>query len=313
MKTKWALLAVFVLAGALFFVLFAGTNGLKQDLPETTSHQGEARSEDVLSSIDVVRSGEVVLPRTVSADRREAPRSEERPKTPDRLKVPKGKAYLALVVDDCGYNLPMLRTLLATKLPVTIAVLPHARYAAQTAQLATEANVPFLIHMPMQAKGDADLAPGMLGVGMPEDEKRAFVEKTLVAFPQAFGVNNHRGSKATEDRATMDLLMEELSKRGLFFLDSRTSSLSVAYRAASDAGLRALRNGFFLDNTTESKDIAARFGEAVRLAEKKGYLIAICHLRPHTVAFLEMLSSGKKGGNVRLVSLPELLEEGEKP
>ena len=160
-----------------------------------------------------------------------------------------------------------------------------------------------------QAQVDKDSETGkfIIGRGMTADEVRAKTEKALDSLPGVAGVNNHRGSRATESRELMAPFMQVLKSRGLFFVDSRTTGKSVAYDAARKAGVPALQNRGFLDNSTDKAEIAKRFDELVRNAQKRGALLIICHFRPATVAFLEELNARYKNLPVRFVTVPEML------
>ena len=101
--------------------------------------------------------------------------------------------------------------------------------------------------------------------------------------------------------------MQVLKSRGLVFVDSRTTGKSVAYDEARKAGVPALQNRGFLDNSTDRAEIAKRFDELVRNAQKRGALLITRHFRPATVAFLEELNARYKNLPVRFVTVPEML------
>jgi len=58
---------------------------------------------------------------------------------------------------------------------------------------------------------------------MDEGEIRRQIETDLTAVPYVSGVNNHMGSRFMEDEAGLAVMMEELAKKGLFFVDSLTT------------------------------------------------------------------------------------------
>ena len=199
---------------------------------------------------------------------------------------------IAIVIDDCGADMSMARRVLSSDVPMTWAILPYLRYSSETAEMLREAGAPYMIHVPMQAEVDlpgkaGQRGPYLIGTGMSRDEVRETLVPVLDSLEGAFGINNHRGSKATSDRDLMDAVMEVISERNLFFFDSRTSPRSVAYDSAVKHGLRAVSNSLFLDGEADRDKIASRMGEALRLAHRKGTIAVICHLRPETVAFLE--------------------------
>ena len=223
------------------------------------------------------------------------------------------KGLLAIVLDDCGGNIELARQVKSLDLPITWAILPNLRFSSDTASLLLESDIPFLIHVPMQAISDPDGKAGdpklyYIGTGMSDEAVGEALIPILDSLPGAYGVNNHRGSKATADRKLMDSVMAVLSERGLFFMDSRTSVNSVAYQAAVEMGLSATFNNRFLDNESDRVKILSQIENAISSAKKRRQ-IAICHLRPETVAALGELSKdniAKRG--VRLVTLPELMK-----
>ncbi len=255
----------------------------------------DLRSKDVAkSSEDVVRSPEI------------APVVSEEPRT--------GLANIAIVMDDCGPSIELARKALSLKLQITWSILPHQTYSKQIAKMLRDARVPFLVHVPMQAQVDPDGKAGekgmyYIGVGMSDAAVTKALSSLIDLLPGAYGINNHRGSRATEDEKTMKAVMDELARRKLFFLDSNTSTKTVAYEVAKAKGLRTLKNGHFLDNEQDRKKIEAEMKATIETAKKRGDTIVICHLRPETLAFLENLAKWDLTSmGVRLVTLPQLID-----
>lgn len=258
------------------------------------------------------------VPVPVSPDRVAAGGSQDiEPLSPDAgpptVRSPDCGRFLAIVMDDCGGNMDLARRVRSLDLPLTWAIIPNLRFSSETALLLAESDIPFLIHVPMQAIPDPDGKAGdpryyYIGAGMSSADVREALNPLLDSLPGAYGINNHRGSKATEDRELMDSVMAVLKERGFFFMDSSTSRKTVAYEAAAGMGLRTAKNNRFLDNESDRAKISAQIEKAISSA-KKSNQIAICHLRPETVAALEALSPDEiaKGG-VRLVTLPQLME-----
>jgi polysaccharide deacetylase 2 family uncharacterized protein YibQ len=139
-----------------------------------------------------------------------------------------------------------------------------------------------LLHLPMEPQGYPETDPGSQAVmvGMSRAEIETRLERALAALDRVTGVNNHMGSAATSDRATMQNLCEALQGRGLLFLDSLTTARSVAYEVARESGLPALRNRIFLDYDNEDEEkIAAHLEKLVDAARSSGFAVGIGH--PH--------------------------------
>lgn len=171
-----------------------------------------------------------------------------------------------------------------------------------------------LVHLPMQPVDypATDPGPGALLVGMGRDEVRQAVDHALAAVPGARGLNNHMGSAATADRPLMDLLMAELHERGLRFVDSLTTPRSVAYRAAREAGVPALRNRLFLDvDHQDEAAITAALATLVAAAREGGRAVGIAHPHPATAAVLARELPRYAAAGVRFVTVSELLALAE--
>jgi polysaccharide deacetylase 2 family uncharacterized protein YibQ len=224
---------------------------------------------------------------------------------------------IAIVLDDCGGNVELARRVLSLGLPMTWAIIPNLKYSEKTAEMLLSSGVPFLVHVPMQALSDPDGDTGryVIGTGMERRQVRAALIPLLDSLDGAYGINNHRGSKATSDAELMGFVMEVLAERGMFFLDSRTSSRSVAYEAALENGLDAASNSLFLDNEPDKNEISGRMKKALADARGKGGIIVICHLRTATVAFLEdfalEIKDGRHETGVRLITLPQWVESAK--
>ncbi|MEQ8192984.1 MAG: divergent polysaccharide deacetylase family protein, partial [Rhodospirillales bacterium] len=98
--------------------------------------------------------------------------------------------------------------------------------------------------------------------------------------------NNHMGSKFTEDRYGMTIVMKELRRRGLLFLDSRTTGKSVGAVIAHAVGVPYAERNIFLDNVNNLGEVRDRLAELEGIARRKGEAIAIGHPRDATIEAL---------------------------
>ena len=220
--------------------------------------------------------------------------------------VIKEKNMLAIIVDDGGYSVEFAKRVAALDLPLTWAILPGEVNSNNFIKIAKKNDIPFLIHFPMQAEIDKAPLKGAIGEGMSSEEIGALISGAFEEMPEAVGLNNHRGSLATSSKQIMEPVIDEIKSRSKIFVDSRTSSKSVAFDIAKKSKIRALINRGFLDGNADKKVIEDRFKEVVNLTLKNGYAIVICHFRPTTVEFLEELNKRKDEIGVRLVTIPEM-------
>lgn len=221
-----------------------------------------------------------------------------------------GPPRIALVLDDVGYRLEPLEQACAL-LPkeVTFAVIPHLPDSTVSAEYLHVRGFPVILHAPMQPLPGSRVhpGPGALLVGMPTSEVATLLERGLSLVPHAEGVNNHMGSRATADPVLMGEVMAFLRVRGLYFLDSRTTAATVAYRAAREAGVPAAQKSLFLDDVDSPELIAKYFGLLVERAGRDGEAVGIGHLRPSTVSVLSREIPAWRKRGVSFVPLRELV------
>ena len=175
---------------------------------------------------------------------------------------------VAIIIDDMGYDERIGHEMLELPLEMTYSFLPFAPF---TGKLETEAffsGKTIFLHLPLQPQSLlVDPGPGTIYV---TDTAREQVEKLracLREVPHAVGVNNHMGSKFTQVESGMRNLMGELAEKKMLFVDSVTSSESVAYVVAQEYGVKSARRQVFLDNDQEVAKICGQLAQLVLIAE----------------------------------------------
>lgn len=194
------------------------------------------------------------------------------------------RGRLALVIDDCGLTMDGIAELLALDQPITFAVLPYHRYSAAIARQAVEQGKQVILHLPLESVGGVRAEPATITTAMTQEQIKSATREAVAAVPHIIGVNNHQGSKATADGRVITAVLTVLQEQNLFFLDSRTSAGSVAYRSAKNLGMRAVENDHFIDNSSDVEAIKRELRTAAKLALSQGEAVAIGHIRPHTVS-----------------------------
>lgn len=216
---------------------------------------------------------------------------------------------VAIIMDDLGQDLASARKLLAIDLGVTFAIIPQNEAAPQVAALAHERGREVMIHMPMEPQGYPRTNPGAdaLLLGQSNEEIRALVRVYRQRVPYAVGGNNHMGSRFTESREKMAVVLEELRRAGLFFVDSRTSNHSVAYETARELGVPTVRRDIFLDNVRTVSAIRGEIRRMAGMAKKTGEALAICHPYPETFAALRAEADYLRAQGISVVPASRLL------
>lgn len=214
---------------------------------------------------------------------------------------------VTLIIDDLGYN--WRNGLRAVDLPgaISYAVLPHTPFSKRLAKKAHEKGKTVMLHAPMTNVHQRSPGPGALSPDMDRESFEQELRKALDAIPHVQGVNNHMGSELTQDATRMQWLMDEVSKRRLFFIDSRTTSKSVAVETARANGIPSLSRDIFLDHIRTPEAVNQSFDALIKRAKRKGHAVAIGHPDPVTLEVLERRLPELKAQGIRLISVAERL------
>ncbi|NOX97746.1 MAG: divergent polysaccharide deacetylase family protein [Nitrospirae bacterium] len=219
---------------------------------------------------------------------------------------------VALIIDDLGYSLRAAKPLLDIKYPLTLSILPGLRYSVSLAKRMSQPPFEATLHLPLEPEGKGHLERGTIMVDMSEEKVRDLMEKHLsLLLPYIKGVNGHMGSKATADKRIMSIVLEEVKKRDLYFVDSYTTDKSVALEVARGLGLKTASRQVFLDSGRERNNpdyIRARMEELADIARKEGKAVGIGHPRPLTLKIVqEMMPKLAKEG-ILFVTASEVVE-----
>ncbi len=189
---------------------------------------------------------------------------------------------LTIVVDDVTSE-EQTRQFLELDIPLSFAFLPQAD--PEAVAMAVSAGCSVLLHAPMEAL-HLDTGAEVVHCGMTSDEIRLVLDNWLSAIPEAMGVSNHMGSRATSDPRVMRDVLSVLAQRNLLFLDSRTVASSVGRQIAALVNIRFLERDVFLDPDGKTETIDSRLGTLVAIAAEQGYAIGICHVLRNTHVLL---------------------------
>ncbi len=193
--------------------------------------------------------------------------------------------YITIILDDWGYNRAHCKQLAALDGAVTAAVLPGLEYSTDIIQCANASGHEAILHLPIEPHVIHETYPRgyFLTVAMTPEEVRRSMKRTLDNMKGIIGVNNHEGSKGTENVALMTTVLTELKRRGLFFVDSVTSDKTVGSQVAAKVNIPFARRDIFIDNRMDRASIERQLLLAAGIAKEKGFALAIGHDRALTL------------------------------
>lgn len=269
---------VTLVAGFYFMALYPG-KPLGIDLPELNEQAKKKPLHQVSEPHPVPLYEEPPLPR-------QAPPVVTRDRAPEKKFLP-GKPLVAIVIDDMGNRQNTGSALVALDLPLSFSFLPSTPFSDELQKAAHAKGRDILLHLPLEPLDRKwNPGPGTLTTTMDQETMRTIFHDDLQSVPAAMGINNHMGSRFTADPQAMRTLLSLVRSRNLFFLDSVTSSQSVAYDLAREMGIKTERRTVFLDNDQNPDKIRAQLDLLIKLAGEHGQAVGIGHPYPATVEAL---------------------------
>ncbi|NLO16820.1 MAG: divergent polysaccharide deacetylase family protein [Arcobacter butzleri] len=212
------------------------------------------------------------------------------------------KPKLAIVIDDVVFA-SQVKSLQSIAYPINMSFLPPTNNHPNSANIVNGLHN-YMIHFPMEAMKFSQEEERTLHVGDSIDIIEKRVKELKKLYPKAKYTNNHTGSKFTSDEQSMDNFMKILKKYNIYFVDSKTTAKSVAYKYAKKYDVPFLSRDIFLDNVQEIKAIKEQLEKAIKVAKKQGYAIAIGHPYPTTVEVLKTANDILK--DVEVVYIDEI-------
>jgi polysaccharide deacetylase 2 family uncharacterized protein YibQ len=200
------------------------------------------------------------------------------------------KPQIALIFDDLGESLKDLKEIYSLQIPVTISVIPGLKFSKNIAYIGSRSGFSVFIHLPLEpidAEKHKTDKYKFISASLTQREIDSLLRYYLGYLRIAIGVNNHMGSEATRNPKLMKTVLEAIKARGLIFVDSRTSSNSIAYKIAKRENMLCGYNEGFFDSLDSFEAMEKRFNELVERAKKKGKIILVTHPKKSTIELLK--------------------------
>lgn len=219
---------------------------------------------------------------------------------PEAIKTNKPK--LVIIFDDVTTQ-SQIRQIKQIGFRTNISIMPPTSKHPNSAIIAQDLAF-YMIHFPLEAKYFKGEEKSTLHVGDSYEKIEKRVAQIRKWYPNAKYTNNHTGSKFTEDEQSMDYLFKALKKYDFVFMDSRTTSKTVAKQMASKYDMPYIVRNIFLDNEQNFEYIQKQLKKSINLAKKNGYAIAIGH--PHQATIKTLAKSKHLVKDLELIYLNQL-------
>lgn len=212
---------------------------------------------------------------------------------------------LIIIIDDLGNSFHLGKAVIDLPADVNVAILPHRPYSKKLAEYAYQQGKDVLLHQPMSNHSGKDPGLGNLHEAMNKQQLIKQLLKNIQSVPHTVGINNHMGSALTSNALAMNWLMEGLSQQQLFFVDSRTTGKTLAYRMAQKYQIPTAQRHIFLDNLQDQRYIRKQIEKAISYAKKHGEAFVIGHPYPTTIEVLKQHLAAFPLRNIKISSVSQ--------
>lgn len=225
---------------------------------------------------------------------------KEEPRTKkSEVSLKKAHAKLAIIIDDVSFE-SEVDAIKKLNLNLTMSFLPPNKIHPDSAFLASREPF-YMVHLPMQAVNFAGNEPLTLKVDDSQAVISQRVDDIVKLFPRVKYINNHTGSKFTADEAAMHKLIVSLQSHNIEFIDSRTIGQTKVPKVMRSFGQKYRGRDVFLDHAMDLASVKKQIFQAVKIAKKRGYAIAIGH--PHVNTLKALRQSKELLKSVELVQI----------
>lgn len=205
------------------------------------------------------------------------------------------KPRIALVIAGLGLSSVVTGTAIET-LPseITLAFSIYGNAIEQWIDKARGTGHEIMLMLPMEPYNFPanDPGPDTLQVDQGKDEILKRLHTVLSSATRYIGVTNDMGSKFTSSEEAMTTVLNDIKKRGLLFMDSRTSQYSVAARLARELRVPRVVNNRYIDNDLSEAEILERLEELENVARTYGAAAGIGRPYPVTIRTLAEWAEG---------------------
>ncbi len=218
---------------------------------------------------------------------------------------------VALIINGIGTDWDATaEAMLDFEQPIAWGVLPGLRSSKEIANAARARGIEVMLSLPMEPKGYPQVNPGpdAITVDLTAAEVRARMRHALSSVGEVEGIVSYMGAMATTDADLMRVVLDEVNRRDLFFVDSRSTTQSRAIELARQLGVRAIASTLFIDDDDMSEaDVARRLARLMDVAVEEGEVVAVGHCYPQTLAALSAALPEFAARGIELVPVSKLV------
>lgn len=158
-----------------------------------------------------------------------------------------------------------------------------------------------------------DPGPGTLLIKSSPKENLSRLHVAMGEITNYTGIMNYLGGRYLSDANALEPMFQDLSKRGLLFLDDGTSAQSKTAVIAKAVHLPHAFGDLTLDDQLQKNAILKRLDELERIAQRRGQAIGIASAFDESIEAIREWSEEAAGRGIEIVGVSALARDSVEP
>ena len=224
--------------------------------------------------------------------------------------VPPGTKQLAVIVLELGLGDRLTQPALALPSAVTLAYDATAAALPEQIDAARAAGHEVALDIPAEPKTYPldDPGPETLLAGLPPRQLLRQLHGFMARSPGAALLLTRSGSYFTTQSAALWPVLQDLSLRGLGWVDVSAADGDLSMAVAAKLGVPAAGAAIVLDEQPDEAGVRAQFESALAQLDKTNRALIVAHAYPATLGLLDRLLQTLPEHGVALVPASQLLK-----
>lgn len=197
-----------------------------------------------------------------------------------------GQPRIAIVVSGLGLSQTATQEAIRVLPPdVTLAFAPYGNSLSRWVSRARQEGHEVLLQLPLEPFDypDNDPGPHTLLTSVSPEVNAGRLHWLMARIGGYAGVMNHMGARFTATPASFDPVLDEIARRGLYFVDDGSSSRSLTATHAPEFQLPFARGDLLIDAMPTKNEIDTKLLKLETLAKSQGFAVGIASGLPIAV------------------------------
>ena len=227
------------------------------------------------------------------------------------VKVRDDLPRIAIIITDIGRrNRQTKRALDTLPSAVTLAFSPYGTDLDKWSDAARQKGHESLLMVPMEPTNSTqnDAGPFALLTTNNSRQNLNLLRSSMSRFQGYVGIINHMGSRFTAVSDGLNPVMNEISSRGLMFVDSRATQFSRAAEMSRALNIPTAINNGYIDNQPNQAAISAELTKLESRARTLGASVGIIRAYPISINAVKEWAAGLENRGYQLVPISQVAD-----